>query len=61
MFSFLISNFIFLKFEETTILTQGDTLPYAVRGRLKLTTPAESISGRLVRSALAVMIRESGW
>lgn len=37
------------------------TLPYTVRGRLVLTTPAESISGRLLRSALAVMIRESGW
>ena len=43
------------------IKNTSDTLPYAVRGRLKLTTPAESISGRLVRSALAVMIRESGW
>jgi putative peptide zinc metalloprotease protein len=37
------------------------TLPYTVRGRLKLNTPAESISGRLARSALAVIIRESGW
>jgi putative peptide zinc metalloprotease protein len=37
------------------------TLPNTVRGRLSLTTPAESISGRLLRSALAVIIRESGW
>ena len=32
-----------------------------LRGRLSLDTPPESLIGRLWRSALAVLIRESGW
>jgi putative peptide zinc metalloprotease protein len=32
-----------------------------IRGRLSLETPAESLAGRLTRSALAVLIRESSW
>jgi putative peptide zinc metalloprotease protein len=32
-----------------------------IRGRLSLDTPAESLVGRLSRSALAVLIRESSW
>ncbi len=32
-----------------------------IRGRLSLETPAESLAGRLMRSALAVLIRESSW
>jgi putative peptide zinc metalloprotease protein len=38
-------------------LTQAITL----RGRLSLNTRAESLAGRLLRSALAVLIRESSW
>lgn len=36
-------------------------LPISVRGRLALTTPPESLAGRLLRSTLAVLIRESSW
>lgn len=36
-------------------------LPITVRGRLALDTPPESLAGRLVRSAVAILIRESGW
>jgi len=35
--------------------------PITVRGRLALNTPPESLAGRLVRSAVAILIRESGW
>lgn len=35
--------------------------PITVRGRLALSTPPESLAGRLVRSAMAILIRESGW
>jgi putative peptide zinc metalloprotease protein len=35
--------------------------PITLRGRLSLETPAESLVGRLLRSALAVLIRESSW
>ena len=35
--------------------------PSTLRGRLSLDTPPESLIGRLWRSALAVLIRESGW
>ncbi|MEI6706470.1 MAG: biotin/lipoyl-binding protein [Methylococcales bacterium] len=39
------------------------TLTHAItiRGRLSLDTAAESLAGRLLRSALAVLIRESSW
>lgn len=33
----------------------------SLRGRVSLATPAESLIGRLIRSALAVLIRESSW
>jgi putative peptide zinc metalloprotease protein len=36
-------------------------LPMTVRGRLSLETSPESIAGHLLRSAAAVVIRESGW
>jgi putative peptide zinc metalloprotease protein len=36
-------------------------VPSTIRGRLALQTPAESLAGRLLRSATAVLIRESGW
>ncbi|MDP1666336.1 MAG: HlyD family efflux transporter periplasmic adaptor subunit [Methylobacter sp.] len=36
-------------------------LPITVRGRLALDTPPESLAGRLVRSAVAILIRESSW
>jgi putative peptide zinc metalloprotease protein len=36
-------------------------LPITVRGRLSLETSPESIAGHLLRSATAVVIRESGW
>lgn len=36
-------------------------LPISVRGRLALTTPAESLAGRLFRELAAVLVRESGW
>jgi putative peptide zinc metalloprotease protein len=36
-------------------------LPITVRGRLAITTPPESLIGRLLRSAAAVLIRESSW
>lgn len=35
--------------------------PITLRGRLTLATPPESLAGRLLRSALAVLIRESSW
>ena len=35
--------------------------PITVRGRLALNTPPESLSGRLLRSAAAILIRESSW
>jgi hypothetical protein len=37
------------------------TQPITLRGRLSLATPAESLAGRLLRSTLAVLIRESSW
>jgi putative peptide zinc metalloprotease protein len=37
------------------------TQPITLRGRLSLATPAESLAGRLLRSVLAVLIRESSW
>jgi len=36
-------------------------LPITVRGRLSLSTPPESLAGRLARSLIAILIRESGW
>lgn len=39
----------------------SSTQPITVRGRLALSTPPESLAGRLVRSAVAILIRESGW
>ncbi|SJM93244.1 Secretion protein HlyD family protein [Crenothrix polyspora] len=36
-------------------------LPMTVRGRLSLETPPESLVERVLRSAAAVVIRESGW
>jgi putative peptide zinc metalloprotease protein len=36
-------------------------LPMTVRGRLSLETPPESLVGHLLRSATAVVVRESGW
>jgi len=42
---------------ENTVSVQ----PITVRGRLALSTPPESLAGRLVRSAVAISIRESGW
>jgi putative peptide zinc metalloprotease protein len=47
---------VLLKADDNT-LVQAITL----RGRLSLDTPAESLAGRLLRSSLAVLIRESGW
>jgi putative peptide zinc metalloprotease protein len=38
-----------------------NALPMTVRGRLALATPPESLAGRLLRSAAAVLIRESSW
>jgi len=38
-----------------------DLQAITLRGRLSLATPAESLAGRLLRSALAVLIRESSW
>ena len=47
------------------LLLQAEDTPYAlpisVRGRLALMTPPESLAGRLLRSAAAVLIRESSW
>ncbi len=46
------------------LLQVADTrskLPITVRGRLSLETPPESLIGRFLRSATAVVIRESGW
>lgn len=39
----------------------SSTLPITVRGRLALNTPPESLAGRVMRSAVAIVIRESGW
>lgn len=36
-------------------------LALTVRGRLSITTPPESLIGRLIRSAIAVLVRESSW
>ena len=41
--------------------TTASPMPITVRGRLALNTPPESLSGRLLRSTLAILIRESGW
>ena len=38
-----------------------DLQAITLRGRLWLGTPAESLAGQLLRSALAVLIRESRW
>ena len=38
-----------------------NVLPMTVRGRLALATQPESLAGRLLRSAAAVLIRESSW
>jgi putative peptide zinc metalloprotease protein len=47
------------------LLLQADnhalTQAITIRGRISLDTPAESLVGRLLRSALAVLIRESSW
>jgi putative peptide zinc metalloprotease protein len=42
---------------EATELTQNST----VRGRLSLSTVAESIAGRLMRLSVVVLVKESGW
>jgi putative peptide zinc metalloprotease protein len=47
------------------LLLQAETgaplMPITVRGRLALDTAPESLAGRLARSALAILIRESSW
>lgn len=35
--------------------------PMTMRGRLALSTPPESLAGRVMRSTVAILIRESGW
>lgn len=37
------------------------SLPITVRGRLALSTQPESLAGRVMRSIVAILIRESGW
>ncbi|MFI3156673.1 MAG: HlyD family efflux transporter periplasmic adaptor subunit [Methylococcaceae bacterium] len=46
------------------LLQSGNTpsaLPITVRGRLSLSTPPESLAGCVLRSAVAILIRESSW
>jgi hypothetical protein len=42
---------------EATELTQSST----VRGRLSLSTVAESIASRLMRLSVVILVKESGW
>ncbi|MDO9103624.1 MAG: biotin/lipoyl-binding protein [Methylovulum sp.] len=47
------------------VLLQAETPPWkqavSVRGRIALETPPESLIRRVLRSSIAVLIRESGW
>jgi putative peptide zinc metalloprotease protein len=47
---------VLLQAEDSTAMSA-----ITIRGRLSLETPAESLAGRLTRSTLAVLIRESSW
>ncbi len=47
---------VLLQVDDDTVIQ-----PITIRGRLSLATPAESLAGRLLRSTLAVLIRESSW
>lgn len=47
---------VLLQVDDDTVIQ-----PITLRGRLSLATPPESLVGRLLRSTLAVLIRESSW